>query len=60
MTEDILFDITDVDAQYIARKEFGEALTKDQLKKLSSYLFINRTIRKVLKNGITKVMENDK
>lgn len=57
MTEDILFDITDVDAQYIAKKDFDKTLTEDQLKKLSSYLFVNRTIRKVLKNGIKKVME---
>lgn len=57
MIEDILFDITDVDAQYVARKEFNKHLSEDQLKKLSSYLFMNRTIRKVLKNGIIKVME---
>jgi len=57
MIDPIIFEISESDIQGITKKEFCKPMTQDQLKQLQSLLYANKSIKRILLNSITKVME---
>jgi hypothetical protein len=57
MIDPIIFEISESDIQRITKKEFCKPMTQDQLKQLQSLLYANKSIKRILLNSITKVME---